>query len=323
MEINEMLQEAFARFASSAEATLPSRTERAPSKTSRSRLQQIAGALIIAVPALLATSSANAAVMNLLYEGYHLDVSSVWGTDPKGHSSPKPPGSIESEKQSGSLFSSTSTSNRIEVSSNTAWSSARNQASSSRSGLYVSLVTNLDDDSRIPADNPELNSTRSIWNTFFTIDGADASLDLFGRYLNSDYMKSEIYLFDFTDRTTTRFGHDTDSPSHDLEDGHVYALSAISSQKERGLDEIIDTGFFINSVSINSLIAPPSPPGLLGISSTGPGPSSVRSDVYLTSLDEAREVYTHYLDIPEPSSLLLFASGLFGLTRIRKLEQSR
>ena len=310
-----MMQEAFAHMASVAATVIRSRPIGThTTDPHRSFCRQFTAVLLIAIPGLLAPLSASAAVMNLLYEGYYMDVSSIWGTDRFGSPSNPPAGTIASAHQYGSLLSSMPASNHLATATNTASSSARNFANHTAGNLFVSVDTLLDDDAfGVTVPDPRYNYTRSIWNTLFSITGADASLELFGRYLNTQYWSSEIYLFDLTDRTVNRFGHTGDSTTQTLLDGHLYALSAISSQREMGLDDVIATGFFINAVSINDLLASASSAG---------SAANWQIDSLITNLGQAQDTYSRYIPIPEPSAPLLLMTGLLGMAGVRQVRQS-
>jgi hypothetical protein len=263
----------------------------------------MAGGLILA---LLASSPAEAAIMNVLYEGYHLDVSAIWGTGTVTHPPAKPAGSIDTRSEYGALLSSTPSRNNLDLWSNSAWSQTSSYADHSHDRLHISLLSNLDDDIHISGEVSDRrhNYAKSTWNTLFSISDGDASFSRYGYFRNTAFWTNEIYLFDLTDLTVSRFGHPTDGLSQTLLDGHLYALSAISSQQEMGLDDALDTGFLISDISIN----------LLSGSGTGEPVTSL-----LTDLDDVRRTYSRYIGLAEPTSFLLLGAGLLGLIRIRRL----
>jgi hypothetical protein len=257
---------------------------------------------------LLAFSRVDAAVMNVHYEGYYLDTSAIWGTGTVTQPPAKPAGTIDTRSEYGSLLSSTPTRNDLDVWSNSAWSQTGSYSDHRSDRLHISLQSNLDDD--IPfsitgvVSDPQHNYARSTWNALFSISDGDANFSRYGYFRNTAFWTNEIYLFDLTDLTVNRFGHPTDGLSQTLLDGHLYALSAISSQQEMGLDDALDTGFLISDISIN----------LLSDSGMGKPMTSL-----FTDLDDVRRTYSRYIGLAEPTSLLLLGAGLLGLIRVRCL----
>jgi hypothetical protein len=267
---------------------------------SRSSLfKQPLAAILVLISTFLLQGTANAAVMNVFYDSASVSVSSI----------DSPPGTVVSAQDAGHLLESIPNATNYEatVTTNTATSSAYAYSYSYGDSIYVDLSTNLDD-VRIF----DTNSTRSIWNTLFSIDGDGASLDVMGRLLNTDYLTSEVYLFDITARTLDVFDGTSGTADKILQDGHLYALSSISEQKTLGHGFLVTQTIF-NSVNLNyfagnQTYTSPTPPTIVESSNV-----MGQEERLLTSFQEVNETYSSYITIAEPSSFLILGMGLICL----------
>lgn len=189
---------------------------------------------------LVANQASATAMINVTYDRYELNNSMIWG-ESDYYPPTVPVGTIDQDFSAGSVFSNDSLDVDIDASSNMGYAHSNIQSYSyGDNNVNVALGSNYDNDCPDCLDGFGFSS--SAWDVMFDVTGDGGSIDVGGRFVNSDNHINQVLL---TDLTTGIVSSTHETFWFELLDGHSYWLSALSQQSVIGLDDltVVDINF--------------------------------------------------------------------------------